>query len=388
MEQSFGQDFSGVQAYTGRAGAVDGLSADAATRGEQVAFGAGAPSRELVAHELTHVVQGRQAGGEAGVHKKDAVSQPSDAAEVEADAVAVRAARGERVTVGATAGGELSLKGKADATKQGSFKLLTKNVTPTGIVITDVDSLEDLQLRIGNGGEVTVIGRDGKDVKIPAALIDPTTFVPETSKDEKLDEDKHKPVKNFTSINEAFKTVTGHEGAIKHSSGEKNPDEDGGTTNSGFSRPVAVSSDGSDLTVQMELHTNNKWDRVAYKVAYIDGKGRRGGRSKRGWWNNPAWDPSAMGDRYKFKEGFKGYSADGDGTVGVERTITAKLPVQEIKNFFGKKLSESSRVCFGMEVFYGNAPAAADKNEARSGRTSRSSSRCATSCSRAARTRA
>lgn len=100
MERSFGQDFGGVQAYLGRTDAAAGLRAEAATRGESVVFASAAPSRELVAHELTHVVQGRVHGGGA-LQGKDAVSSPSHAAEREADDVGARAARGEAVTVSA-----------------------------------------------------------------------------------------------------------------------------------------------------------------------------------------------------------------------------------------------------------------------------------------------
>jgi hypothetical protein len=99
MERSFGQDFSGVQAHVGRAPEMASLQAEAATVGDRVAFASASPSRELVAHELTHVVQQRQSGGPAGVAAKGEVSEPGEAAEVEADHVAARAAAGERVAV-------------------------------------------------------------------------------------------------------------------------------------------------------------------------------------------------------------------------------------------------------------------------------------------------
>jgi nucleoid-associated protein YgaU len=104
MERSFGEDFSSVRAHLGgdtRAG-LDALNANAATRGETVAFGSASPDRALIAHELTHVVQQRRGGG-GGVQNKSALSEPGDPAEREADEIAQRVVAGERVTVGGSA---------------------------------------------------------------------------------------------------------------------------------------------------------------------------------------------------------------------------------------------------------------------------------------------
>ena len=99
MERSFGQDFSGVQAHLGRSSEMAALGAHAAAQGEHVAFATGNPSRELVAHELAHVVQQRYAGSVAADQHKGEVSDPEDASEREADQVAAQVAAGERVTV-------------------------------------------------------------------------------------------------------------------------------------------------------------------------------------------------------------------------------------------------------------------------------------------------
>jgi hypothetical protein len=104
MEARLGADLSGVNVHTGgdSAAAATELGARAFTVGNDVHFGAGefAPgSREgdkLLAHELTHVVQGARSGvqrkaegdGETGAHEHAAdVSQPDEPAEKEADAV-------------------------------------------------------------------------------------------------------------------------------------------------------------------------------------------------------------------------------------------------------------------------------------------------------------
>lgn len=99
MERSFGQDFSGVSAHVGKTEEMHSISAHAATNGEQIAFADSSPSKELVAHELTHVVQQRQSGGPAATQNKDMLSDPGSASEREADAVASRVAAGEQVTV-------------------------------------------------------------------------------------------------------------------------------------------------------------------------------------------------------------------------------------------------------------------------------------------------
>lgn len=102
MEPLLGGNLSGVRVHTGgeSAEAATGLGARAFTVGSDVHFGAGefAPgSKEgdrLLAHELTHVVQGERSGvrrkaqsDETEGHDSD-VSHPHEPAEVEADAAA------------------------------------------------------------------------------------------------------------------------------------------------------------------------------------------------------------------------------------------------------------------------------------------------------------
>lgn len=110
MEKSFGRSFGDVQAYTGRSQEMGDLGAEAAAQGKSVAFGTSNPSKELVAHELAHVVQNDRGG--SGVQGKSTVSTPSAAAEREADSVASKAAAGERVSVKEAPGAGIQLKGK------------------------------------------------------------------------------------------------------------------------------------------------------------------------------------------------------------------------------------------------------------------------------------
>lgn len=92
MEQQFGADFSAVRVHTdARADALNrSVQARAFTVGADIFFSggsydvAGGPGRELLAHELTHVVQ--QSAGSTGGPSR--VSHPDDAAEVQARQVA------------------------------------------------------------------------------------------------------------------------------------------------------------------------------------------------------------------------------------------------------------------------------------------------------------
>lgn len=92
MESAFGADFSGVRIHTdSRADSLNhSLSARAFATGRDVFFRQGeynpgsSGGRELLAHELTHVVQ--QTGD--GIQRKMTVSEPNDPHEVEADQMA------------------------------------------------------------------------------------------------------------------------------------------------------------------------------------------------------------------------------------------------------------------------------------------------------------
>lgn len=94
MEPRFGRDFSGVRVHADAqaAASAHAVAAHAYTVGRHIVFGAGgyAPvsrrGRELLAHELTHVVQ--QSGASGALPAGDLTVDPSPAAEQEARAVA------------------------------------------------------------------------------------------------------------------------------------------------------------------------------------------------------------------------------------------------------------------------------------------------------------
>lgn len=102
MEAAFGEDFGDVRVHTGSDAEKlnQELNARAVTRGRDIYFAAGEyhpatrEGQELLAHELTHVVQQRDAP--SGLQTA-AISQPGDRFEQEADASAQMALSGQRV---------------------------------------------------------------------------------------------------------------------------------------------------------------------------------------------------------------------------------------------------------------------------------------------------
>lgn len=88
MEESFGRDFSHVQAYTGASArrASAQLGAEAYTVGQRVAFRDPSPDKGVVAHELTHTLQ------QAGVQSKSVSSGAQLATNGEDQATAVERA--------------------------------------------------------------------------------------------------------------------------------------------------------------------------------------------------------------------------------------------------------------------------------------------------------
>ncbi len=111
MERAFGQSFGDVAAHRGEAAqaATISLGAHAYTLGEDIAFADENPSKEVVAHELTHVVQQRGGHAPAAVQAKSAVSTSSDAHELEANRVGRLVAGNEPAgTISETSGAEVS----------------------------------------------------------------------------------------------------------------------------------------------------------------------------------------------------------------------------------------------------------------------------------------
>ena len=96
MESRFGHDFSHVRVHadSGAADSARAVHAVAYTVGRDVVFAPGqyapntAAGRQLLAHELTHVLQ--QSAGLTSVQPRLEIGAPNDPAEIEADRVAAR----------------------------------------------------------------------------------------------------------------------------------------------------------------------------------------------------------------------------------------------------------------------------------------------------------
>src|SRR5262249_53237570 len=100
MERSFGTSFENVR--VSESGRANAMGAQAFTQGENITFAPGqyspssAAGRDLIGHELTHVVQ--QRSGRVEVPQgKNAPINADPSLEREADEVGARAARGEHV---------------------------------------------------------------------------------------------------------------------------------------------------------------------------------------------------------------------------------------------------------------------------------------------------
>lgn len=107
MSQSFGTDFSNVRVHEDSSPSQ--IGAIAYTSGSDIHFSPGTynpgstSGRELIGHELAHVVQ--QSAGRVSVQGKDSQINTDPSLEAEADAAGVRAARGEPAQVQGAAGG-------------------------------------------------------------------------------------------------------------------------------------------------------------------------------------------------------------------------------------------------------------------------------------------
>jgi outer membrane protein OmpA-like peptidoglycan-associated protein len=107
-ESAFGQDFSSVRLHTGTqaADSARSVNARAYTVGNHIVLGnsfsisSSHERRRLIAHELTHTIQQRGVASAAPQAKGIRISEPGDQLEREADAVAGRVARGQKLEAG------------------------------------------------------------------------------------------------------------------------------------------------------------------------------------------------------------------------------------------------------------------------------------------------
>lgn len=339
MDAAFGTDFGDVRAYLGRTEIAE-MGPEAIARDNQIAFATTNPSVELVAHELVHVVQARRHGTPSG----SSMSSASDPAEHEADDIAARVARGEKVTVaGSAPRAPLQLRGPAYA-GMNAEELAKYGVKPgeTLIVLDDKGEEENsmnkatLLQRAGSGGKVRVqIQNTLRTIEeFPANLLDTESF-------------HHSPNTDRDDMN------TGGEGQ------------------SYFSTPKAYDVDDHHIYARWNLHTKNKWDRAAFEVRFPEKPTETLEATKtifvdKSQWNNPAWDPDQLQRqarfvKYGFRDEFEGFKAHGNGDASDVRTINMKIPRNLVQ---GGPLTTSSTITVGMKVFYDdNGPTVATEKE-------------------------
>ncbi len=150
MEALFGEDFEAVQAFFDQGGNLDELGADAAAVGDRIAFAEGNPDRELVAHELAHVLQARNGGGglSASAPASSAVAQRSSGAEVEARQAGSAVAAGRPApAIQATASGihlsESEGGGTAESSEPGTKKVTLPTFKFAGGTLTGAEGSVD-----------------------------------------------------------------------------------------------------------------------------------------------------------------------------------------------------------------------------------------------------
>lgn len=141
MERAFGADLSDVRTVTGRGSQLAPLGARAAASGSTVVFADSAPARDVVAHELAHVVQARGSTATGG-----GVAPVGSAAEQEADLAATRVMLGERVTISAMPGGAIQLTRKGTSEQpltRNDIKRWLATFTIPGYVLDETGMRED-----------------------------------------------------------------------------------------------------------------------------------------------------------------------------------------------------------------------------------------------------
>lgn len=174
MERSFGEDFSGVRVHEGPEAAAVG--AVAYTEGEDLYFQPGrfdprSPAgKELLGHELTHVVQQRagRVKPDDGPLGKDLALNSDAALEAEADAAGARAARGDAAGVsraGGAGGGAavqryaaLQLDGAAWKLSGGN-KLLTRDAASKELYAAPQTILDGEQALANAGSFIRLAGQ-------------------------------------------------------------------------------------------------------------------------------------------------------------------------------------------------------------------------------------
>jgi hypothetical protein len=175
MESAFGVDFGGVRVHTDtRADGLNhALSARAFATGSDVFFRQGeydpgsSRGRELLAHELTHVVQ--QTGTGPGLQARMTVSEPDDPQEHEADRMAQAVMRMEHGDDAAPASSRPRTTGVAGFARSPLIQRRTGEAEPVPVAAPTAGSAAPVVATPPTGDAATATG------SAPAANVQPTT---------------------------------------------------------------------------------------------------------------------------------------------------------------------------------------------------------------------
>jgi hypothetical protein len=159
LESSLGHDLTGVQAHVGGAAetAAADMGAEAFATGDHVVLPAN-PSLHTVAHEVAHVVQQRD-----GVQLKGGVGEVGDAYERQADEVADRVVKRERIAPSGNAGSQAA----TDSVQLKAEGSATSTVPDGGLPDSEAAIAGEGAEGEGGGGvsvTVTWIGKFGGDL--------------------------------------------------------------------------------------------------------------------------------------------------------------------------------------------------------------------------------
>ncbi len=163
MEPRFGHDFSGVQVHTDAKAAesAQAVNALAYTVGNAIVFGAGqyrpdaVQGRQLVAHELTHILQQRSSLSSSS---PEIITHAHDHSETEAERIADQIASGQSTTpLARQPGSRLMRKLRIDRPAE-----MLPNPTGQWLRQTNAETVEGYLRRISPSGGVTVDRTSGE----------------------------------------------------------------------------------------------------------------------------------------------------------------------------------------------------------------------------------
>jgi len=150
MEEAFGEDLSGVSVSAGPQATQDtaAIGAEAFAMVDRIVFGKETPSKEIVAHEVAHVVQQHRAG--QGAVQPKTTSTPSDAAEQEADTAATAVTAGQKADVSEAPSASVAMKSSKAGVKAGLESVGTSQAESGGGSWGELESAEPVGADLGS----------------------------------------------------------------------------------------------------------------------------------------------------------------------------------------------------------------------------------------------